>query len=554
MLLTHLFLSSAKNYPTTNQIPVFVTLKDFKDATANMIDFILSAIKEFEQDITKEIFVEKLENKRMILLLDGFDEIQSSVREHFNRCLESLIKAYPGNTIIMTSRPINSFVSYTTFTLLDIQSLTKEQALQLIDKYIAIDLSEQASGTTKEELKTKEQFRENLNKSLYDSHKEFISNPLLLTIMMMTYSTFGEVPERIHVFYSKAYETMSRLHDATKGTYVRPLHTHLTPEDFAKYFSAFCALTYEEECYKFTEQTFSKFMDEAIKCTNREVKATARDFLLDLTQNLCIMYREGDNYGFIHRSFQEYFTAVYLASGYDSNLKDVGEYFEEVNGGRNYGDKTFDMLYDMIPEKVEHFIFLPFLKEKFSKWYEPDPDEVYWNYLEDVFSSIFIEQGRTDCDSPNEAQSFLYQFIVRTKKIESETNINDLQWPFEAVAFTYIEWVEAYSEFTDDSGFKKYPDPDYIPNKVLEHGMLVDRDSLPSEYEDYFGKPEVEGRTIEIEISEFRKKSAKYPNIKKFITNLDFPLREEYERLKIYYENLKNSSLKRKKRGRLFGH
>ena len=135
--------------------------------------------------------------------------------------------------------------------------------MQLIDKYIAIDKSEQESGTTKEDLKTKQQFRENLDKSLYDSHKEFISNPLLLTIMMMTYSTFGEVPERIHVFYSKAYETMSRLHDATKGTYVRPLHTHLTPEDFAKYFSALCALTYEEECYNFTEQTFSKFMDEA---------------------------------------------------------------------------------------------------------------------------------------------------------------------------------------------------------------------------------------------------------------------------------------------------
>ena len=295
-------------------------------------------------------------------------------------------------------------------------------------------------------------------------------------------------------------------------------------------------------------------MDEAIKCINPETKATSRDFLLDLTQNLCIMYREGDNYGFIHRSFQEYFTAVYLMSGYDSNLKDVGEYFEDVNGGRNYGDKTFDMLYDMIPDKVEHFIFLPFLEEKFSKWKDSDPDEIYWNYLEDVFSSIYIEQGRTDCDSPNGALSFLYQFIVRTKKLESEVIINDLQWPFEVVAFTDIEWVEAYSEFIDDSGFKKYPDPDNIPNKALLHGMLIEKDSLPAEYEAYFGEPIIEGRTIEIEIGEFRKKSAKYPHVKEFITNRSFPLREEYERLKKYYENLKNRSIKRKKHGRLFGH
>ena len=542
MFLTHLFLSSAEELfqNTFDKFPVFVSLKDYRASMGNMTEAIWSVVSSFIQDAKRKFILEALENKKIVLLLDGFDEIATSARTAFDKCLESFIKAYPGNTIIMTSRPINSFVSYTAFTLLDIQPLTKEQSLELIDKL-------KWNEDTKKEFKTK------LAGSLYEDHKEFASNPLLLTIMLMTFNAYAEIPAKMHVFYAKAYETMSRLHDATKGTYVRPLHTRLTPEDFAKFFSAFCALTYEDECYTFTEKSFSHFMDEAIKCVNIDTKAKARDFLLDVTQNLCIMYREGDNYGFIHRSFQEYFTAVYLTSGYDSNLKEVGEYFEEVNGGRNYGDKTFDMLYDMIPDKVERFIFLPFLEEKFSKWNDSDPDEVYWNYLEDLFSSIYIEQGRTDCDSPTEAQSFLYQFIVRTKKIESKTSINDLQWPFEVVAFTYIEWVEAYSEFTDDSGFKKYPDPDYIPNEVLKHGALVEKESLPLEYEDYFGEPEVEGRTIEIEISEFRKKATKYPNIKTFITSHDFPLREEYERLKKYYENLKNSSLKRKKHGRLFG-
>lgn len=552
MFLTHLFLSSAKTYSSTNRIPVFVSLKDYKNTTTNMTDFICSSIKEFEQDITKDTLIEQLENKRMIILLDGLDEIQSSVRAHFDRSLESLIKAYPGNTIIMSSRPVNSFVSYTTFTLLDIQPLTKEQALQLIDKYIAIDISEQESGTTKEELKSKQQFRENLNKDLYDLHHEFISNPLLLTIMMMTYSIFGEVPERIHVFYSKAYETMARLHDATKGYFQRPLHTGLTPEEFAKYFSEFCARTYEDEWLEFTEQEFSEYMDKVIKRRPLNSKVTAKDFLNDLTDNLCLMYREGDSYFFIHRSFQEYFAAVYFASDYDSNLINVGRFFESTNGGRSYSDKTFNMLYDMIPEKIERFIFLPYLEKKFSKWQDSNPEEVYWNYLDDIYSSICIEQGMTDCDSCSEPESFLYQFIVQAKKIESKIDINDLKWPQEVLAFTNIEWTYAYSTFTDNKGFKKYPDPEMIPEEILENEMLIDRNELSLEYEEYFGEPKIVGRTIEINVYKFRKQSTKYTSIRNFIAAKTFPLREEYEKLKTYFENLKYRSHKKKKIGRLF--
>ena len=87
-------------------------------------------------------------------------------------------------------------------------------------------------------------------------------------------------------------------------------------------------------------------------------------FLDDLKDNLCIMYKEGEKYYFIHRSFQEYFAAVYFAYDYDDNLGQVGKFFDE-SGHRSRSDRTFDMLYDMIPEKVERFIFLPFLTELF---------------------------------------------------------------------------------------------------------------------------------------------------------------------------------------------
>ena len=118
-------------------------------------------------------------------MLDGLDELQSSLYEKFNSDLEDFIKAYAGNSVIITSRPTNSFVSYSSFSVFSIDPLTKSQAIQLVKKLKYWD--EQA----------KSDFLRALERNLYRTHKEFASNPLLLTIMLMTYTTFGEVPAKI---------------------------------------------------------------------------------------------------------------------------------------------------------------------------------------------------------------------------------------------------------------------------------------------------------------------------------------------------------------------
>ena len=233
--------------------------------------------------------------------------------------------------------------------MFDVEPFSKEKALELIDKLEYHDPESKAK------------FRDDLDKKLYRSHQQFASNPLLLTIMLMTYTSYGEVPAKRHVFYAKAYETMARLHDASKGAYVRPMHTGLTPEDFAVYFAEFCARTYRAEVLEFNERIFNSYMEKVIQHQHRKIDATPRDFLLDLTENLCIMYKEGEKYYFIHRSFQEYFSAVFFSNQMDDQLERIGVFFENQRH-RQFGDRTFDMMYDMIPNRIDRYIFLPFLK------------------------------------------------------------------------------------------------------------------------------------------------------------------------------------------------
>lgn len=526
MLLTHLFLSSAAQTEETGCTPLLLSLKDYKDTTCGIVDFIWKSVKEYDSEITPTSIINALQQRQLILLLDGLDEIQSSVKDSFDKDLDALIKSYPGNTIVMTSRPVTSFISYAKFSLFDILELTKKQAIELVEKLEFWDTD------------GKSNFLEALDKTLYYSHREFASNPLLLTIMLMTYSSFGEVPAKMHVFYSKAYETMARLHDASKGSFKRPLHAKLTPEEFAKYFSQFCARTYKDEILEFDSMLFNAYMKKVLKGAAPEHQNIApRDFLLDLTDNLCIMYREGEHYYFIHRSFQEYFAAVYFASEYDSNLSKVGVFFENMKH-RSYTDRTFDMLYDMIPEKIERFVFLPYLEKLIADCSEKGADE-YWEFLERMYPYLTYEEGNTGESFFNEAELFLYRCIIREKHLEAASDIDNYGWPKQIYDLPTKFWVEAYSEFLDYSAYDRYPDPEEIPEHILESTSIVEEDELPYRYSDYFGNPNREGISIEIDIHELRKNPHRYIALRNHMEQPEFPLLREYQSVKKYYKMLK---------------
>lgn len=532
MFLTHLFLSSAQNSETSGIIPLFLSLKNYKDTTDNVVDFIWKSVCEYDSAISRKAIIEALQNKELVLLLDGYDEIQSSARESFQSDLEAFIKSYNGNTIIMTSRPIyDSFVSFSKFSVFDIKPLTKPQALELVGK---LEFWDDVA---------KNNFMKALDSKLYSSHWEFASNPLLLTIMLMTYSAFGEVPAKMHVFYSKAYETMARLHDASKGSFKRPLHTNLTPEEFSKYFAEFCARTYRDEILEFDERSFTAYMTKVLRGSTAESSGiTPHDFLLDLTDNLCIMYREGSTYYFIHRSFQEYFAAVHFSSEYDAKLTRIGNFFEGMKN-RNYTDKTFDMMYDMIPDKVERFIFLPFL-EKLLTGYSQKGEDEYWEFLENQYPFLNYEEGEVGDSYLLSPQSFLYKAIIKFKNMDYAFDIDSVEWPSQIYDLPTQNWVRVYSEFAEDDGFLKYQDPADIDESVLDDTTLIPEEQLPYQYDLYFGSPDSTGLIIEIEIYELRKYAYKYREIRECMEDTDFPLMREFLEVKEYYKKLKEKTEK----------
>lgn len=506
MMMRHLLLDAADNFDDLNKVPIFIPLKDYDSTYRGIVEYIYEKYESLGGKGNMKEFSELLEVGKCLLLFDGLDEIRSDFRKTFELQLDLFADKYTDNMFIISSRPTGPFVSLNRFTVLELCPFSKEQALMLIDK---LDFRP-------DEPTIKKRFREELEFSLYYTHMEFTQNPLLLTIMLMTYEQFAEIPSKMHIFYREAYVALSQKHDASKGAYKRVLKTGLTADRFAEYFAEFCARSYRDERFEFTEVQFEKYFNELRERQKGLEEVTASDFRDDLVGNMCLMFYESGKYHFTHRSFQEYFCALYFSKQKDRTLGHIGDFFENKKS-RHYTDKTFNMLYDMIPEKIEEYIFEPFLTSLFR---ECDEQEGYWTFLQRMYPVLYYEDGETSGYSINEPDSFLYDFIAHNVLACHTFGNEDLP---QDERFVVNEWV-----YLDEA----FEDPDYDTNELIE------LKEVPWEYKREYGDPEIVGTNYEIQISNLLNDPESFDDVVSLLENDEFPLKAEFVKVREYMQKL----------------
>jgi ABC-type oligopeptide transport system ATPase subunit len=338
-------------------IPVLVELRHLnKESKESVIDFIFMTMADIEKSLTKAQVEYALERGKVCLLLDGFDEIDNSLKELYEKEVLELSVKYEELKIVVFSRPDNRFCSWDEFYVAKVQPLDKEKAKSLIHKL-------------EYDRVTKTKFLEDLDNSLYEKHISFASNPLLLTMMLLTYEQIAEIPNKIHLFYEQAFLTLFNKHDSLKSIYKRKSHSGLPLDDFKKVLSAFSIVSYKDSKFHFSEGELIEIIKKATKLSAIEVSPI--DFMNDLIESVCIIQRDGLGYTFTHRSFQEYFTANYLKNAVVSKKFDLIDKIACLQSGR---DDVIPMLYEMNNELIEVEWIIPKLKY-FIKKYAHDTDK-----------------------------------------------------------------------------------------------------------------------------------------------------------------------------------
>jgi predicted NACHT family NTPase len=300
LLMRHLLLDALFQ---KESIPVLVELRNVAIETKSLKEIIIEVLSENKYVVDEKFITQGFEKGRFTIILDGLDEVSFDVRTKLIKGILGFAKNYANCSIIVSSRPENIFYGWEDFTIWKITHLTLEQACQLVTKSrvpFSTDLIRE--------------FVKDLKEKLFAEHESFLSNPLLLSIMLLTYEERREIPPKLSIFYQQAYEVLFQKHDALKPEFSRPRHTNLDIRDFGKVFAAFSIQTYDNrQQVEFSETEALAYVQrcKAERIVNVDFNSGA--FLKDAKDHVCLLIDDGTAIKFTHRSFQEYFTAQYIA-------------------------------------------------------------------------------------------------------------------------------------------------------------------------------------------------------------------------------------------------
>ncbi|HEY0331673.1 MAG TPA: NACHT domain-containing protein [Rhodopseudomonas sp.] len=335
IFMKYLWISLFEN--SRGRIPVFVELRRLNDVSIDKLDvFIYHSIIGAHSSLSESAFAESLRDGAFILILDGFDEIVAAKRISLERQILDLAQNNPALTIVVSGRWDERFNAWQSFTTYHVQPLDRTRVVELIKKL-------------KYEAVIKRKFIERIKRDLYVRHKSFLSSPLLATMMLLTFDQFADIPEKIHLFYEQAFDTLFAKHDATKEAFKRTMYTELSIDVFKRHLAYFCLATYYDEKFEFNETELLVYISKCLKIESSAVSASS--FLQDLVESVCILQKEGLNYSFTHRSFQEFFAAYCMARVTSNHLDEV---LHKIL--RRPTDNVVKMLYDINQEMLVGFI------------------------------------------------------------------------------------------------------------------------------------------------------------------------------------------------------
>jgi hypothetical protein len=328
-------------------VPVRIELRDLNSGEISLDEFIIETLETYGFDVSGDYVMKAKSEGHFCFFLDGYDEVNHSFRKRLMKQLGRLSSRYNACPIFISSRPDEVFNGIEDFSVFRVLPLSLGEASSLIEK-LPFD----------EDIKTKFIFA--LSDGLFERHESFLSNPLLLSIMLLTYGENAEIPSKLSIFYNQAYEALFQRHDANKGGYSRDRKTDLDIQDFSRIFSLFSLQTYEKRAFKMPRVECLKYIEKARDSLKKDFKSD--DYLLDLLSAACLLIEDGLEIAYSHRSFQEYFVALHISSAApEIQEKLIHRYWKNMTS-----DNVINLLAEINPELIERVLVIPSLKSLFK--------------------------------------------------------------------------------------------------------------------------------------------------------------------------------------------
>ncbi len=304
-------------------VPLYLRIADYARFYSTYQKSLSEYIIDHYEKKFEKLFTESLENKSMILLFDGLDEVnQTELRHDIVNEINNFIALYPSNKIIVTSR----IVGYSETRLSSLFEHFEILAFELPQiKSFARNWYLSIAKNSNEDKKVAEQKASILIKSISRNQSviRLARNPLLVTIIALIDYQNLTLPERRADLYDIATYTLLEnwvklRRNTRKITFdTKGLIEILAPIAF-----------YMHEKYSdglIVEDVFQQLLIKSYKTIypfspQKEIQKDVKDIINFIREDAGFIFEKGRNkknsalFGFVHLTFQEYFAAIEFAS------------------------------------------------------------------------------------------------------------------------------------------------------------------------------------------------------------------------------------------------
>jgi len=284
-------------------VPIFITLKDFADSSKALMDYI---VKQFDicQIPDAQPFIERiLEQGHSIILLDGLDEVNEDMSDRVIRQIEEFSDKYSDNHFIISCRIAAYNYCFEKFTDVEMADFDDKQIGVFVKNWFG-------RGTKKAELCLEE-----LEKK--PQIKELASNPLLLTLLCLTFSERMEFPPNRAELYEEAIDALLKKWDISKSIKRDEIYKDLSIKRKEGMLSQIANKTFENDEYFISQRKLENHITNYIQHLHSVDQATLEpdsEVILKSieAQHGIFVERAKGVYSFSHLTFQEFFTAKYI--------------------------------------------------------------------------------------------------------------------------------------------------------------------------------------------------------------------------------------------------
>ncbi|MGD1928718.1 MAG: NACHT domain-containing protein [Leptolyngbyaceae cyanobacterium] len=410
--LKHLATQCSARKLFSNYLPIFVVLRKFAEVEGHpsLLEYI---IQEHVPWQIKDYEIEGLlQERRVLLLLDGLDEVKIEDTSRVTQEIQSFTDNFHGNRFVLTCRIAALEYVFEQFTEVEIADFTAQQ-IEVFSRnwFIYKQIPEKA-----------DLFLDKLRQS--PRIQELATNPLLLTMLCLVFEVESDFPMSRAELYSDATYTLLRRWDASRNIERNPIYQDLSVERKKALLSHIALKAFERSEIFFKKQTLATYIADYMvnipskrrrKLLPYEMEADGERTLRSIeAQHGLLVERAYNIYSFSHLSFQEYFAAY--AISYEHDLEDIQLAFDQIKDKQWH--EVFRLAISMSPRADG---LVKFMKKKADEILADQPPLLeFLEWLNRKSRSVKVQKSQYFI------RSFYYMYSMSQEKVISPVNAESL--------------------------------------------------------------------------------------------------------------------------------